>query len=705
MDEKNSSPIRIYTLIGFLLTVLAVYVCVLYSIQIVHGSEYLEQSVRTITRQETVVASRGILTDRNGVALVSNRACYNLTFDSSLLTDGEDENEAILRLIQLCRSRNVAWVDSLPVSQSAPYTFLQDGLSSTQAYRLLMYLQDNKWVASELSASALASLTAGSSAEDAKPTNQQLLSAYLENAGLGAETLLARMKTLYRIPADWSENDARAVLGVLYELAVRKLVNTTAYVFAEDVDTELISLITDGKYAGTKIVSSSVREYETTYAAHILGTVEQIYAEDKEKYQEKGYDMDALVGHSGVEAAFEDYLRGINGTRLVSTNAEGKVTSELYSVDPQPGSTVELTVDLKLQKVVEDALAETVSGMVAKDGISTRGAGAAVVQVGTGDILALASYPTYNPADYRKDYNSLLADPAKPLVNRATSGTYAPGSTFKPCTAIAGLQEGVITTSTRIRDTGKWYYPGASTGDYFYCWNHAGHGLLNVSQAITNSCNYFFGQVGYLLGLEKLNSYAAGFGLGQPTGIEIGEKTGALAQEGPGEDLAPWAAFGQANYLATPLQLSNYIATLVDGGKRYPAHLLREVKAYDNSEVLYAEENTPLNDMEISDTNLSAVKKGMHDLTTTGALASYFKSCVVEAGAKTGTAQVSSQKVNNGVFVCFAPYDDPQIAVAIVIEKGGTGAALASTAVKILNAYFTTEEIGTAVLGENELLR
>jgi len=683
--KKEISPARLFAMGSFLIAVLLCYGIVLYNTQIVHGAEYLEQSVRTITSQEIVEASRGIVTDRNGKVLVSNRQTYNLTFDPSLLSDTDDKNASILRLIQLCRDKGFSWTDGLPVSSAQPWTYTLSDAGTTQQSRFVRFLKDLKLVSGDA-------------------TIEMVTESMLSSAGLTADVLMDDMRTAFKIPASWSDADARAVLGVLYEVRIRELVNTSAYVMVEDIDSATVALLNDGKYAGARVVSASAREYETTYAAHILGTVGRIFEEEKDEYVKKGYSMDDIVGKSGVESAFEEYLRGTDGTRVISTNADGKITSELYSTQPQPGDTVQLTIDLRLQKFAETALANTVSEMTAKDGI-TRGAGVSVVQVGTGDILTLASYPTYDPAGYAKDYKALKADPAKPLFNRATQGTYAPGSTFKPCTAIAGLQEGVISTTTTIRDTGKWIYPGASTGDYFYCWNRGGHGLLNVTQAITNSCNYFFGQVGYLLGLDTLNKYASAFGLGAHTGIEIGDSAGTLAQEAAGQDLAPWAAFGQANYTVTPLQLSNYIATLVDGGKRYPAHLLKEVKSYDSSQVIYAENPQPESNIDISQTNLAAVKRGMHDLTTTGALSSYFKSCVVEAGAKTGTAQVNTQKVNNGVFVCFAPYDDPQIAVAIVIEKGGTGAALASTAVEILNAYFTAGEVGSAVLSENELLR
>jgi len=683
IETKSNSNRRLFVLIGFLLCVLTSYVCVMYDTQINRGDYYREQSVRTITSTETVEASRGILTDRNGQVLVSNRQTYALTFDVSLLSSEDNENAAILRLIQLCRQRGVTWNDNLPMTQTAPYAFAVDAAGAVQRDRFSKFLQT--------------SLKALSTNVKYENVTNALLSSILSPSDL-----MTQMRTFFGIPEDWSDGDARAVVGVRYELEVRKIINTTAYVFAEDVDTELISLVKDGDYRGAKVSASSVREYDTAAAAHVLGTVGRINEQELAANPDV-YNGEDWIGKSGVELAFENYLRGTDGKRLISSNSEGKITSEIYTTEPKPGNTVALTLDLDLQEAAEQALANTVTNMN-KDGNTTRGAGAAVVEVGTGEVLALASYPTFDLSAYSTAFTALSEDPANPLFNRATQGTYAPGSTFKPCTAVAGLEEGVITTTTKIRDTGKWYYPGASTGDYFWCWKHSGHGLLNVSQAITNSCNYFFGQVGYMLGLDKLNEYASAFGLGKKTGIEIGDKPGTLATEEQGQDLAPWAAFGQASYSATPLQLANYIATLVDGGDHYDAHLLKSVKTYNNDQVVYLDTPKPSNFFSISDSTLTAVKVGMHDLTTSGALAPYFKSCVVEAGAKTGTAQISSQKVNNGVFVCFAPFDDPKIAVAIVIEKGGSGAALASTAVDILNAYFTKEEIGTVILGENQLL-
>ena len=534
-----------------------------------------------------------------------------------------------------------------------------------------------------------------------------LTEALLQNAGISPAQLLSTMRKELDIPDSYSQDEARMVLGVQYELTLRKLRDSLeAYVLAEDIDTAFISILSDGNYAGARVTSSSVREYQTTCAAHVLGYMTKLYEEDYKELKDQGYHMDDWIGRDGAELAFEEYLKGSDGYRMVSSNTEGKITGEYYSQEPEPGDVVELTIDLDFQRQVEEILANTVQGMNAKDHDEERGAGAAVVKVGTGEVLALASYPTYDLATFRQgnNYAALLEDPAKPLYNRASVGSYAPGSTLKPFTAIAALEGGYVTLKEKIRDDGHWEYPGDEKNSGFWCWKRSGgHGNLNVSQAITHSCNYFFGEMGYRMGMEAFRSWLVKFGLGEKTGIEINETAGLLPENPPGQDQAPWAGYGQSTQLYSPLQLANYIATLVSGGKRCQVHLLKAAKAYDNSSVTAVGNTEPISTIPINDANLQAVKQGMRGLTT-GTLAPYFNRCVVDAGAKTGTAQVFSDQKNNGVFVCFAPYDEPEIAVAIAIERGDAGANLANTAVDILNAYFTADESAAVVTGEQQLL-
>ena len=720
MNQRPSQLTRFRVMAAMALAVLAIYLVVLFNTQVVHHEEYLAKSIQTITRMENVEASRGIITDRSGRTLVTNQSTYSLTFDASLLKPGENQNDAILRLVTLCRDQGVAWEDNLPLSLDGAAHFTVDTLTDTQKSRFFSYLRDLKPTRELLAAyvrqhpellkppkegeTALDPATAKDT-ELLKQTNSAALTnSLLLNAGVTPAKLFDWMREDMKLSDNYSDSDARLILGVRYELKLRKLgANNNAYVLAQNVDVAFCSLISDGQFQGAKIIRSSARQYATTYAAHILGTVGGIsdYTDD---LKERGYRMDDTIGLSGAEAAFEDYLRGTDGKRMISVNSDGKITGEYYSVEPRSGYTVELTVDLKLQQAVEDTLAVKVAQLNQKDQLDSRGAAAAVIKVGTGEILSLASYPTFDLSTWRQDYAELSSDPATPMLNRAASSAYAPGSTLKPATAVAALESGATTPSETLFDTGYWKYPSTTWNGGTWCWKHSGHGKVNATTAITNSCNYYFAEMGYRMGLDTLNEYYSALGLGEPTGIEIGEKTGRQATNEGGSNQAPWAAYGQADQLYTPLQLANYIATLVSGGQHCPAHLLKSVKSYDNSEIIATGDTTPLNTLNISDSTLQAVKKGMYGYTQPGGMVySYFKDCIVSAGAKTGTAQLGGGLKNNGVFVAFAPYDDPEIAIALVLEKGDAGAALATTAVDIINAYFDREDTAS-ILPENQLI-
>ena len=672
MDSKRFTR-RLIALGAAMFLCALVFVITLFDAQIVNGDDYLDKSIRTNAKTETVKASRGILTDRNGKVLVSNRAVYTLNFDSSLVSSDE-LNDALLRVIELMNAQGVEIKDALPLARTSPYAY---DTANGSAKTLVKYLVSLKWINEK------------NVGDDGLPTT------------LTGSALYLKLRSEYGIDETLPNSTVRTLIGLRYSLASAKMNGSTTFEFASDVDVSLISLIKDGNYAGVQVDTSSVRVYETDYAAHVLGYTGSI--QDWDDYKDKdGYTLASTVGISGVENAFEDYLHGSDGKRLVTLNESGKITGELYSVEPKPGSTVALTIDVDFQAQVEESLKNTVSSMTKSDGID-RGAAVAVVQVGTGDVLALASYPTYSLSTFRQDLAELSTDPLQPMWNRATQGKYAPGSTLKPLTAIAALESGATTVREKIYDSGKWTYPGYSAS-YTYCWKRSGHGSLNVRGAIMNSCNYFFAEMGYRMGMDTLREYYAKFGLGSPTGIEIGDTTGRLPSQNEGENLAPWAAFGQANQEYSPLQLANYIATLCGGGDRYATHLLKNVRSSGSGALEYVYDAEPVETIAMSSENLSAVLAGMHDLATDGAVSQYFKNCIVDAAAKTGTIQTGDTKNNNGAFVCFAPYDDPQIAVAIVIEKGGSGAALASTAVQVLNAYFSNTSASSAITGENTLL-
>lgn len=676
MKNPHPSRRRVYVLLGFFCAFLVLFFAVLYDAQVVHGSENRARSITSNTASETVTASRGIITDRNGKVLVSNRLAYTLVVDKSSF--GKDEaalNDAIWQLVQLCQEQGVTWNDTLPMTTGSSPQLTSKSL--TKSFR--EYLDDNKLP------------TDGGSAE-----------------------VLAAMRKLYKVDDSYTDAQARLIVGVRYELDGR-----SSYTFAEDVSTELLGRITDGKYRGVTIKTAAARVYNTKLAAHILGTVGAIWQEEWRSdestgyvgYADKGYNMNDLVGKDGVEKAFEEYLHGKDGKRLITTDENGKITGELYTREPQPGGTVALTIDIDLQQVVEDTLASTIQGMIDKDS-NERGGAAAVIQVGTGEVLAMASYPTYDLETFNQDYDELVKDERLPMFNRATQGVYAPGSTFKLCTSVAALEEGIITPSTIIEDKGIYtYYVDPQPMCWIWRQAHTTHGRINVSQAIVDSCNYFYYEVGRLTGIKKLDEYATAFGLGQSTGIEIGDVSGVLASpEWAEAHDREWtdgqtitAAIGQSYNLFTPLQLANYVATLVSGGEHYEAHLLKNVKSYDNSRVIDVYGKGPLNDLNISDSTMAAVTKGMHDLTY-DSLRSAFSRCVVEAGAKTGSAQVGTD-IANGTFVAYAPYDDPEIAIAIVVEKGGSGSLLANAAVDIINAWFTRDGTGATAAGEDALMR
>lgn len=675
MQNPHPAKRRVIALLAFFGAFLLLFAVVLYDAQILHGGENRAKSISSNAASETVTASRGIITDRNGKVLVSNRLAYTLVFDRSGFDDDAALNAAILRLVQLCEETGTGWNDTLPIGRVGNFLRYSNARSET----FDKFIEKND-------------LTSGASGRQ----------------------LLSELRELYHVDESLSEREARLIVGVRYELHSRD-----SYTFAEDVSTEVLSLITDGRYEGVTIRTASARVYNTALAAHILGTIGPIWQEEWSSnedtgyvgYADKGYSMNDLVGKDGVEKAFESYLRGTDGRRLITTDETGKITGELYTREPQPGGTVALTLDIDLQADVEAALAETISGMIDKDS-NERGGAAAVVSVGTGEVLALASYPTYDLSTFNEDYDELVNDQRLPMFNRATQGIYAPGSTFKMVTAVAALESGIITPSSIIQDRGIYtYYKDPQPMCWIYSQTGSTHGRINVSQAITDSCNYFFYEVGRLTGIRTLDSYASQFGLGQSTGIEIGDSSGVLASPEWAESHdQEWtdgqtitAAIGQSYNLFTPLQLANYVATLVGGGDHYQAHLLKNVKAYDNSRLLYMYDDKPMNTVEISDSTLSAVTRGMHELTVSGSVAYAFENCVVSAGAKTGSAQVGTD-IANGVFVAYAPYENPEIAVAIVIEKGGSGAALANTAVEIINSWFSRAQDGTAI-GENTLLK
>ena len=759
------------------LAILMTFLCSnLYSIQYVNGEDYANQSVARSYETQTVPASRGPILDRNGKVLVSNQISYQVTLSLSLMGETAEERCAnLLTLIQVCREEGVTWADTLPITTTAPFSYTtedpfysvstdengnpeygEDGelvYDMTRLGRLAVYMG---WIEdpTELAEGEIpqSDSTGGTEPgiwdrimgffgmgqqEDVPqeepepyrlPTAEELLGEMCADFGIkgeGAVDETAAKESGETVPTlnigDMSETDARAVAGVLYELYYRnRITNWPIYYFAEDVDVDFITRVKELGIKGVEIETTSVRKYETEFAAHLLGRVAAMNADEVDYYLglDEGYTQNDYVGREGAELAFESYLHGTPGERAVERNEDGKITSSVWLTDeetgeakvPEPGDNVFLTIDIELQQMVEELLAERVPGLSDE----VEGAACTVQLVDTGEILAAASYPTFNLDTYVEDYAENSTDPLKPLMNRAFQGLYPPGSTFKMITAIAGLEEGIIEPSTIIRDLGRYtYWSTPQPMCWIYRQGGGTHGPVNVTRAIEVSCNYFMYDVGRRLGIDKLDEYAAMFGLGQKTGVELYEESGVVASPAFTESLGgTWyegnvlsVAIGQESTQVTPIQLTNYISTLVNGGTRYSTHLLKEVKSSDFSQVVYEYQPQVQAELDIQPENLEAVTKGMHDLTTgEGSLANAFRNVPVEVGAKTGSAQVSSTSDSNAVFVCYAPYDDPQIAISLVVEHGGSGSVLASLAAEILNYYFTAPDSQSDIVAENTLV-
>ena len=448
------------------------------------------------------------------------------------------------------------------------------------------------------------------------------------------------------------------------------------------VSPRLLARIRGDGLDGVTLVPGVRRTDSGRLAPQVLGRVGKMSAEEWAVFEKKGYAMDAVVGKDGAEAAFEDLLHGTPGVRVTERDRSGAVTGQAWAEEPRPGTDVTLTLDRDLQRAARTALVRFL-----EEHPEAAGAAAAVLDVRDGGVLALVSLPDYDPADFSARYETLAADPDHPLMDRAIQGLYAPGSVFKLVTAAAALEEGVIEPETKILDTGRYtYYPSPQPQCWLYRQEGRTHGLETVDEALADSCNVFFYDAGRRTGIETLEAYAKALGLGVPTGIELpGEQTGVVA--GPSSAAAAgltWyegsvlsAAIGQENNRFTPLQLARLTATLAGDGRRWRVHLLKDGTEPPES----------LGENALEPENLAAIKKGMGAVTREGSLAAAFAGLPVEAGAKTGSAQVGGTTDSNAVLVAFAPFDAPEVALAIVAEQGGGGAELGEAAASILTAW------------------
>ena len=621
----------------------------LMNFQLVHGRDYLVASDKTTVKTIPIEAPRGEILDTNGRALAVNKTVYCVQLDLVFMPR-EERNDIILRLIDIIDEHGEEYYDELPVTQTFPYSFTDNSEGLSIRIKNLLGL-------------------------DKTPTS--------------ANTLIAELKTRYKIPTGYTEAQARRVCGVRYTMELRGANLQTPYIFAQDVSTATVTTVKENsaQLSGTDIVTRAVRQYYYGDAApDIVGIVGMISDTELEKYREKGYSSSDYVGKFGVELSCEEYLRGTPGEMQVVLNSRGQVVSREVTKEAVPGSTVVLTIDIELQRAVRELIKTRIDEIAEQyaetDGFDCSAGSAVLTDVNTGAVLTAVNFPSYDLENYYSDYSELIAADGNPMFNRAMRGLYPPGSTFKPITALAALETGKLTPTTTYTCNHSIYYANRS----YSCTGT--HGRIDVVTAIAKSCNVFFYQVGLSTGFDPIREYAAYFGLGSETGIEVGENAGQVS-----ETNILMTAIGQANTLASPLQLSRYMATLANGGTLYKSTVIKSVMSYDFTKSLRDCSPQVLGTVPHGDTAWEAVTHGLYAGVNERQASYYtaFADAEYKVASKTGTAQISSGSAN-GMFICYAPYDKPQVALSIALEHAGGGARCAPLARKILDKYFELTE-------------
>ena len=634
--EGKQFHIRTLVVAGILAALLLIFLGVLYNLQVLHGEDYRAASTVKIANVETVEAARGEIVDRYGRSLVGNRATYEITLNTSVMGAEAQRNAILLELIHICQDNGITWTDTLPISADAPFTYTSDSP--------LVYTDKEGKVQFNYLGALLDELPLGKDILPGRWSQKDLDTASsVEDLGTGltAEEVIDGLRQYFLIDESLSDADARALIGVLYEVNLRSRdIRQTEYIFAQDVNIDAISGIKEHGLTGVTVSATTVRQYNTTSAAHLLGRVSVIQAENWDNYKDKGYNMNDKVGIGGVEAAFEDYLRGESGTLVQELSTSGKVVSEYWKMDtetgetlePKPGDNVMLTLDLRLQEKVEEVLASTIENLKSED---TQGGAVVVQSVNDGSVLAMASYPTFDLSTIYQNteaYNAALNDPLKPFNNRATNGTYPPGSTFKPLVAIAALEEGLVTPTEKIQDTGTFQLPEEDHypyGDWHpQCWYYrqygGTHGWENLADALRDSCNIYFFTLGHRLGIDLIDRVRSHeFGLGQTTGLELPEEKGWVAGPATSEALGmEWyggnllnAAIGQDNTHGYPPPAGQLY--------RHPGQRGQSLRAPTCSRPSSPATTPPpstsmnpelLNTLDLDPDNVEAVKKGMWEV-------------------------------------------------------------------------------------------
>lgn len=644
--RKHQATLTVLSII--LALVLILYTARIYSIQIVNSSKYSSMAKGgTAARKSVLKAPRGEILDCYGRQIAVNRDGYNIVFNKAYVKD--NLNDIILSLIELLDSQGVEHIDKLPMQYQAPYTF-KEGESTQKLIKTL-----------ELADYAT------------------------------AENCFTRLVERYELEK-YEPDRQRKIMGVRYSMEITDFSISYPFTFAEDIPTEIMRKISESNFMldGVSVEVVPFRYYpDTSLAVNLIGTVGPIYEEDwssGENYKERGYSYDDKVGKSGIEYYAEDYLRGTDGEITYYIDNNGDIVSQEITKTPVAGKTVMLTIDAKMQRTVQNELAQTVKLLQSEGGTARAGA-AVVIDINTGGIITAANYPTYDTATMSENYEALLADPTNPLTDRAFQGVYPIGSTIKPIVAAAALENNLYNTGEVIFCKRGYDY----FSDYKPSCMHY-HGNMGLTAALSKSCNYFFFELGRRVGAITLTDYFKQFGLGVKTGVEVDDSAGILIEpesNGFGGDTLQ-ISIGQLNAF-TPLQLANYVATFANGGTHYKATLIDKIVSYDITKTYDECEPQILNKISLKESTLSAIKEGMLSVTVDGTGHAALGDYRIKLAGKTGTAQVEG-KADHSTFILFAPYDNPEIAISVVLENGASGYASGTLVRKILDSYFFTEE-------------
>ncbi len=665
-----------YAFLCFLIIAFAVMCIIkLVNLQIVNGKKNYEKSLSRIQRTISVSAPRGEIFDRYGRVIVGNRMGFSVEFQRVSGMKDEEINEIILKAHNVfMQNGDSPSSDELPITTERPYNFT---FSDETGER------EGKW-----------------------KKEMNIPEEYT------ADETVGHYISIFNISDKYNDDEKRLIAGVRYTMLIRGFSTNISYNLAGDVSKDTVVSIKEhyDEYRGVNIITKPVREYpHGNLGAHFLGRIGLISDTEYAELKEKGYKMNDYVGKDGVEKYLEDTLKGTSGRVAVEQDEDGHYVTFTEAEKAENGNSVYLTIDLDVQKAAEKALKETVADIYSHHedrgyGADVAGASAVAIDIRTGEVLCLASYPDYSLEDFNKNYTKLLNSTNNPLFNRALSGTYSPGSTFKMLVGMAALEEDVVNPDSLIKDE-VIYTLGQSR---FKCLHD--HGFVNISNAIKDSCNYFFYTVGYKLGIDKIEEYAKKFGFGKETGIELPEEKGVVASpDVKAKRNEPWyegytlqASIGQDDNKFTPIQLANYVAQIASDGVRYNAHIVKGIYSYDGQKSIHQSRPEIAETVDVEKENIDAVKKGMRLVALDGTASAYFKDYPVKVAAKTGTAEVYGGS-DNGLFVAYAPYDNPQIAVAVVIERSGGGSYCGPVAKAIIDAYLNAENEPELTVGIDKL--